>query len=90
MISSAQVQWIKQGSFTIVDDEPTPPTQDDYYAEKGWKMVNNYQSTRGGTGFMFPVDQILKVNTPYPYCMCSRKTKLPTTTNVHTQNISCR
>ena len=49
IIISKKVGWAKQGSCTLVDNEPSPPT------------VTKYASVVGGGNFLFPKDQLLLV-----------------------------
>ena len=59
VISSAKVGWKKQGTCILVDNEPTPPKNKGYEADKGWKVVKKIQVVQGGGDFLFPLDQLL-------------------------------
>jgi hypothetical protein len=61
VISSHKVEWRKQGSCTVLDDEPVSPEDEDYASDRGWKEVTNFMATQGGGDFLFPEDQILVV-----------------------------
>jgi hypothetical protein len=61
VISSEKVRWRKQGTCTLVDNEPAPPTAGDFASNKGWKEVKNFVSCTGGGTFLFPKDQLMVV-----------------------------
>ena len=61
VISSAKVKWAKQGTCTLVDNEPSPPTDPTHSSENGWKEVTNFRAVMGGGNFLFPKDQLLQV-----------------------------
>ena len=61
VITSDKVAWAKQGTVTLVDGEPEPPTMAEYSAEEGWKMVRHFVPSAGGGDYQFPYDQILVV-----------------------------
>jgi hypothetical protein len=61
LISSVNVDWQKQGTCTVVDDEPPPPTKEPYVASVGWKKVTDMSATSAGGDFLFPKDQLLLV-----------------------------
>jgi hypothetical protein len=63
VITSKKVGYKKQGSCTLHDNEPTPPTMAGYESAKGWKEVSNITTAQGGGNFLFPKDQILVVTT---------------------------
>jgi hypothetical protein len=61
VITSDRVQYIRQGTFKVVDSEPVPPKNKDYRAAEGWKLVTDIVAVAGGEDYQFPVDQILLV-----------------------------
>jgi hypothetical protein len=61
VISSKKVLWQKQGTCTLVDDEPDPPTAAAYNSAKGWKEVKEVIAVTGGANFLFPKDQLMLV-----------------------------
>jgi hypothetical protein len=61
MISSKKVGWKKQGTCTMVDNEPPPPTQQGFASKRGWKQVKNVQVSQGGGNWLFPFDQLMLV-----------------------------
>jgi hypothetical protein len=67
VISSKKVGWKKQGSCTLVDDEPKPPEQKDYASSQGWKEVKGITVAAGGGNFLIPKDQLLLVGTDGSY-----------------------
>jgi hypothetical protein len=60
-ISSKKVEWKRQGTCTLVDNEPPSPILENYRAETGWKEVESIQVHTGGGNFLFPKDQLLLV-----------------------------
>jgi hypothetical protein len=67
VVSSKKVNWAKQGTCKIVDDEPTPPTQEGYESHQGWKEVTGFVTSMGGGTFLFPEDQLMVVLTNGKY-----------------------
>ena len=65
-ISSVTCGWKKQGACRVVDDEPSPPTDDEYASDRGWKEVTAFRACQGGGDYLFPLDQLLLV-TPSGY-----------------------
>ena len=61
MISAASVGWKKQGTCILVDNEPTPPTQQGFASKRGWKLVKDVQVSQGGGNWLFPVHQLMLV-----------------------------
>jgi hypothetical protein len=61
VISSAKVGWAKQGTCILVDNEPKPPTDNDYASHKGWKEVKDFLAATKGGNFLFPKDQLMLV-----------------------------
>ncbi len=53
--------YVKQGTVTLVDGEPPPPTLPNFEAKEGWKLVKNITVTSSGGDYTFPPDQILRV-----------------------------
>jgi hypothetical protein len=62
-ISGPKVKWEKMGTWRVIDDQPDPPTNDDYGPVKGWKMVESLIVAKGGGSFIIPTDQIMLVHT---------------------------
>ena len=67
IITSAKVGWKQQGTCTVVDNEPAPPTIDGYESQKGWKELGSFQVIQGGGDYLFPKDQILRVTNSQTY-----------------------
>jgi hypothetical protein len=61
MITSDKVDWRKQGTCVVVDNEPKPPSIEGFEAQKGWKELGSFAVSQGGDDYLFPRDQILRV-----------------------------
>jgi hypothetical protein len=61
VISSKKVGWAKQGTCTLVDDEPQAPTNSSFASDEGWKEVTDVIASAGGADFLFPHDQLMLV-----------------------------
>lgn len=75
IISGPKVDWEKMGTWRVIDDQPDPPTNANYGAIKGWKMVEGLVVSKGGGSFMLPTDQILLVHTHHnhtPLSTCAQ------------------
>jgi hypothetical protein len=59
VITSTAVHHAKQGTCTLHDAEPPPPTLAGLDDPEGWKLVRNIIVNRGGADYVFPKDQIL-------------------------------
>jgi hypothetical protein len=75
VISSEKVGWQKQGMCMLVDDEPVPPRDVEFAADKGWKEVKSFRADIGGGNFLFPRDQILLVMRDGSYAPIETDTK---------------
>jgi hypothetical protein len=67
IISSSRVKWAKQGTCELVDSNPAPPELDGYEAPQGWKEVTGVVKHKGGGDYLFPLDQILQINSDDTY-----------------------
>ena len=61
VISSNKVKWVMQATCILVDNEPAPPKNAGYQADKGWKEINTLVVKAGGGNFLIPKDQLLAV-----------------------------
>ena len=74
VISSEKVGWAKQGTCTLVDNEPCPPTASNFASKKGWKEVKNIVACNKGGNFLFPQDQLMVVLTNGAYRPIEKET----------------
>ena len=61
VISSKKVGWVKQGTCTLVDNEPSPPSNIDFASANGWKEMKDVTAASKGGNFLFPKDQLMLV-----------------------------
>jgi hypothetical protein len=61
VISSRKVDWKKQATCILEDNEPAPPKTPGYQSDKGWKMVKSIMVKQNGGDFLIPKDQLLVV-----------------------------